>query len=86
MTTTTIPAVTERENRQFRITMRWFVLLVVVILAVLVGRWFGIVEEQSADITVQPCSAYTPQDVPPHTFAGACALPDGSLYIPQNKN
>jgi hypothetical protein len=55
------------------------------ILGVIVGAYAQQFNDQRADITVLPCSAWansaTP-DIPPFTFTGACAMPDGSLSVP----
>lgn len=51
------------------------------------GHQMGVDESDSADITVLPCSAWadtSKPDIPPHTFAGACAAEDGTLSVPVN--
>jgi hypothetical protein len=50
-----------------------------------VGHGAGVHEERSADITVMSCSAWADTSnpvIPPHTFSGACSLPDGTLSTP----
>lgn len=51
----------------------------------LVGARAQSAKDQGADITVMPCSAWASTShphIPPYTFDGACALPDGSLSLP----
>jgi len=49
------------------------------------GYSIGFHKAETADITVLPCSAWTETShphIPPFTFTGACALPDGTLSVP----
>jgi hypothetical protein len=55
------------------------------ILGVIVGAYAQQYNDQHADITVLPCSAWADNQnpvIPPYTFTGACALPDGTLSVP----
>lgn len=70
---------TRRINRQ----LRWMLPLIVIIFTLVVGIKWGQAMEQSADITVMPCSAWsngaTPT-VPQHTLTDACVDERGTLH------
>lgn len=56
-----------------------------VILGIIIGAYAQQANDQRADITVLPCSAWADNarpEIPPFTFTGACSEPDGTLSVP----